>query len=415
MTLPEAGHIAEGDTPPFLDRNPPHWAARGLAYLLILLFLVAAVGSAVLHVPEVIAASFVLTPVAGSDPVRTPRRGIVSELRVREGQEVVDDETLAVIGSEDVGDRSGDLRGLETQLRGAADALDNARRKRESERLADLEEGRGLRDRITDVGRMVVLKQEQLTLKQQIVRGRQKLHAEGLTSSEDLAVHELEANQLTLELRQLEAGIETTRASLAKLLHQIGARAAEFTELERRLHEDVEKSEIRVAVLRGGPLHIDGGSVTVRAPCRGVILRLLVKARGAVVQEGDVISELACAGERLQAELSVPQTGVARVQVGQQVKLLYDAFPYQRFGVRYGTVRWISPGSVPNGEIAIFRVMVEPNSRPFTIDGQTRDVMPGMSGQAQIVVGSRTLLSYAWSPLRQLRESLSTPPDAPSR
>ena len=69
------------------------------------------------------------------------------------------------------------------------------------------------------------------------------------------------------------------------------------------------------------------------------MLRLAVQRAGAVVREGETLCELACAGERLQAQLALPPSGVGQIKPGQPVKLLYDTFPYQRYGVRQGTVR----------------------------------------------------------------------------
>ena len=134
---------------------------------------------------------------------------------------------------------------------------------------------------------------------------------------------------------------------------------------------------------------------------------------GAVVREGDVLCELACSGEHLQAELTVPQSGLALIRLGQPVKLLYNAFPYQRYGVRYGTVRWTSPASVTVNETPSFRVFVRLSDETIPVNGQPRPLMPGMGGTARVIVGERTLISYAFEPLRQLRENLAGPPKSP--
>ena len=45
----------------------------------------------------------------------------------------------------------------------------------------------------------------------------------------------------------------------------------------------------------------------------------------------------------------VPQRGLALLHAGQLVKLRYEAFPHQRFGVRHATLHWISPtASLPS-------------------------------------------------------------------
>ena len=133
-----------------------------------------------------------------------------------------------------------------------------------------------------------------------------------------------------------------------------------------------------------------------------------VRNAGATVREGDLLAELACEGQKLQAELTLPQDGIALVRPGQPVKLLYDAFPYQRFGVRQATIRWVSPEAVGEAKsTSAFRAVADLMDTQVLVRGQPRPVVPGMSGRARVIVGRRSLISYAFEPLRQLRESLS--------
>ena len=89
----------------------------------------------------------------------------------------------------------------------------------------------------------------------------------------------------------------------------------------------------------------EGSALAVSAPCGGTIVKLVVKNVGTVVRSSDVLAEITCRDDRLRAELMVPQRGLALLRAGQLVKLRYDAFPFQRFGVRHATLRWISPSA----------------------------------------------------------------------
>src|SRR5262249_20145548 len=142
------------------------------------------------------------------------------------------------------------------------------------------------------------------------------------------------------------------------------------------------------------------------APCSGTILRLQVKASAAVVAEGEGLCEMACASEPLQAELQIPQAGAGRVRTGQGVKLLYDSFPYQQFGVKYGTLRWISPAS----PMSNFRAIADIEDENIMVSGQPTPLKAGMGGRAEVIIAKRTLISFAFDPIRQLRENLASPP-----
>jgi hypothetical protein len=55
--------------------------------------------------------------------------------------------------------------------------------------------------------------------------------------------------------------------------------------------------------------------------------------------------------------------------------------------------------------------LVDSEEGRFQVDGRERAVLAGMGGRAEVVVGRRSLISYAFEPLRQLRENLATPPE----
>ena len=94
-----AGSSADAEAP-FLDTEPPHWAARGLASVLIALFLVAAVAAIFVRLPETVTSPFLLVPVRGTDAVKTLRSGVVMEAKVSEGQPVARGATLFVVRSQ---------------------------------------------------------------------------------------------------------------------------------------------------------------------------------------------------------------------------------------------------------------------------------------------------------------------------
>jgi len=151
------------------------------------------------------------------------------------------------------------------------------------------------------------------------------------------------------------------------------------------------------------------------APCSGMLLRQQLERSEAFIDEGDLPSALTCAGERLQAKLTLREAGSARVQPGQGVTLLYDAFPYGRYGVRYGTVRWVSSEGVGAQDGRSFYAFADIEDEAIMVDGHPRPLRAGMRGTAKVVIGKRPLISYALEPLRQLKESFAEPPQRPAK
>ena len=402
--------MATGQTPPpFLDADPPPWAARSFATILLLLFAVAAVALAVVTVPETVSATFVLAPVRGTDPVRTLHDGIIARVNVEDAQRVEKGASLFIVASEPVGDRAAERQTLGARLSGVDDRLANERRKYDNQRRADEQERQRLEQRLAALEKQVELKQQQSALSQDLAARQRRSFDEGVGTLVDATRQKLEADRVTVDIEQLKADRVDTQNGLARLTFEMASRRAEFDEVTRAIHEETSAFRARKGVLDQERAR-DGTALLVEAPCAGTVVKLHVRSPGAVVHEDDVLAEVVCRGERLQAELMLPERGLAQVRTGQAVKLLYDAFPYQRYGAQYGTLRWVSPASSSASGAPTFRALADLGADSVGVQGFPRPVLPGMSGRAAVIVGRRSLASYAFEPLRQMRESLATAP-----
>jgi HlyD family type I secretion membrane fusion protein len=394
----------------FLALAPPHWAARGLSYAIIATVLIGAIAAVVIKLPETVTADFVLVPARGTDPIKATRQGIVNQVFVSEGQSVNRGDLIATLRSEAAGDRAAELMTTQTQLAGAGESFINAKTRFTSQTQSAEQEMRKLAARVEHLEGLIALKRQQLALLKQMTDSYEKLYREGIASRAQLTDKQLAVAEMAAELESLIAEQGETRAAIEKVKIESSARQAELKELERTYKEATAISEIRTGALRAGLAGSDGNEIRLTAPCAGTILRLHVKNSGAVLHEGYAVAELACSGETLQAELNVPESGLGKLRTGQGVKLKYDAFPYQRHGVKYGSVAWLSPAAVETSLGASFKSHVEIADGEILVQGQSRPLFAGMTGKAEIVIGSRSLIEYVIEPLRQLKENLSDVP-----
>jgi membrane fusion protein len=377
---------------PYLDLTPPHWAARGLAYALLAICLLGAVAAVVLQLPET---------------VKAAQAGTIVRVLASEGGQVKAGELLATLRSETVGDRTAEWLTLQTHLAGAGDSFLNAKTQFTTQRLSDEQEQRKLEQRIAHLASLFGHKRRQLELTRKMAESYETLYREGIASQAQYTGRQMEVSELSAEVERLLSEQAETRVQIEKLKLDAQTRQAAFRELERKHKESTTTDEIRAAALKASLAESSGAEVSLSAPCTGTVLRLHVKGTGAVVSAGETIAEIVCAGEPLQAELSLPEAGLGKLRAEQGVKLKYDAFPYQRFGVKYGRVVWVSPASSA-GET--FKARVELADRAVLAQGQPKPLLPGMSGQADIVIGKRSLVSYLFEPLRQLKENMSDVP-----
>ncbi len=459
--------------PAFLAHSAPPWAARGLVWLLRGVFAATAIAAFVIRVPETVVSRFVLIPMEGVDQIRAPKDGSITEIRAGEARPVAKGEPLLAIRSGAIGDRAAEMRALEIAAAGSAERLQNESHRHESQRRADAEESTRLRSRWTHLGQKLAehhtlrktrqaryraalaIHENDIEIARREIEFKQKQHAvakeladrigpyyqQGIISWLEYHNRQLEATKLAAELVQLDRSVDSGRlkvsqvgseeeqaeiewklavdglvterkeiqAAMDKLGHESAARTTAFRELQRGLAEETERGHVRTAALRADLEQSRGYEVVVLSPCAGTVLKLWTKRTGTAVRAGDPLADLACAGSRLQAELTVAPSNVGQLKRGQRVKLLYDAFPYQRYGVRHATVRWMSPATVEGN----FRVFADIDDVAVTVKGEARTLNPGMGGRADVMVGRRALATYLVEPLRQLKETLAdVPPPA---
>jgi HlyD family secretion protein len=148
--------------------------------------------------------------------------------------------------------------------------------------------------------------------------------------------------------------------------------------------------------------------LTVRSPYDGAVISVEQRTVGSVVQQGQVLCQLAQQDAQLRARLVLKESGFPKLAVAQKVRYFFEAFPYQRYGAISGKLDWISPSAVSSSEGPHFIGLG--SLEKTRIPGGTAQAMSlrvGMKGEAHIIVGGRTMIEYAFEPIRQLRENMS--------
>jgi membrane fusion protein len=129
-----------------------------------------------------------------------------------------------------------------------------------------------------------------------------------------------------------------------------------------------------------------------------------------VVTYGEELCRIARSDSVLIGELAPSEDALPRLAIGQRVQLLYQAYPYERFGTGGGRVRWISPAAIGSGDRERFVAHVTPDAPTLGPAAEGRVLRAGMRGEARVIVGRKTLIEFVLEPLRQLRETVGARP-----
>ncbi|MEM9939217.1 MAG: HlyD family efflux transporter periplasmic adaptor subunit [Pseudomonadota bacterium] len=144
----------------------------------------------------------------------------------------------------------------------------------------------------------------------------------------------------------------------------------------------------------------------LRAPIAGRVTALQARY-GEQAISGMPLAIVLPENSELVAEIYIPSRAIGFVEPGQQVKLQYDAFPYQKFGIAYGEVAVVASTAQLPQEIGIPSQTNEPVYRVgISLDAQSVEAfsrqMPlqaGMELTADVVLENRRLLEWLLEPL----------------
>ncbi|MCC7033640.1 MAG: HlyD family efflux transporter periplasmic adaptor subunit [Acidobacteria bacterium] len=381
------------DTPSaMLPQDPPPAVVRAIGWLLVLLFATALAALIVVEVPETVRSPFVLAPTGGADPIRSPRLAVVAAVRVTEGQRVTAGAELFVL-------RSDEIRTWRTELMTAGADVSSRTASMAKTEAAYQERLAIERNEIDQAKRDVEFRQRTVATRRDLLARTRSLAAAELVPKTTLIAEQLEMEQAEKELTLAERRLEAAEMEIQRMEADQAAWRADAA-------AEVEKLRTRIAALETPLNDSTGDLLSIRAPYDGVVIALAHRSAGNSVEAGQELCQIAPAADVPRARIELGETGLPRLAVGQQVRLFFEAFPYQRYGTLTGRLDWISPAAVSDPAGATFVAFASTDQDHVMANGERRPLQVGMKGEARIVVGRRRLIEYAFEPLRQLRENM---------
>ncbi len=282
-----------------------------------------------------------------------------------------------------------------------------------------------------------------------------KLRIEEQESSYDRVIHQVEADIQQAELRlaeqkgsyetiinQAEADIEQAELRLAeqkssydRIIHQAKAdiQQAElrFSEQENnsqtitysgdiaisKIKEQLDSMDSQISGVKAelaqtekeiDSLNFELDKRVVRGEEAGTIFNVAVEGVGDVVQQGEMIVEIAPQGTNLLLKAQMATTESGSLQKGMAVKLKFDAYPFQDYGVLGGTLKKISPTSqveqTAQGNIDIYELEIELTENCIPTGNECIMLRPGDTATAEVVVRQRRLIDFILDPFKKLQK-----------
>jgi adhesin transport system membrane fusion protein len=323
--------------------------------------------------------------------------GILSELLVKEGDEVLRGDVLARLHGTQFQSSVDDLRDQITGLE-----IRRLRLEAELQGASVVDVPTSLSQRLPE---MVASEQALLAARQSDYFKRR----DGTRRVLEQAASELQLMEDLLK-KKVVALIEVTRARKAhadaqKLFDEIVtqtelARAEEYSEtlkelatLQQNLKSSVDQLNRTVLV----------------SPMHGVVTKLAVTTIGGVVRPGEEIMQIIPVDEDLFVEAKVRPQDIAGIRPGQEATIKLTAYDYTIFGTLKGRVDVISADTFKDERRSDtephYKVTVRVDMSSMTDRQVSMEIRPGMQAQAELHTGEKTVLQYLLKPLYKSREA----------
>ena len=293
--------------------------------------------------------------------------------------------------------RSDEIRGLDTQNRSLIEDLherEASLEKSDSAFTAQME----IKDaEIAQADTEVKFRERHSTTNRELVERMERL-------SENGGISQVELLRLRLDLAESEKNQSVAQRTLQQVT--LERRRMEMDRSRQRGQDvaEIEKFRYRLSALKTDLQNSEQNMLSLRAPYDAVVISVAQRNAGSVVQNGQELCQLARLDAKPRARLLLAESGLPKLAVGQRVRFFFEAFPYQRYGAVNAKLDWISPSVVNSAEgprfvaLASFDETQNPRKKPLP-------VRVGMRGEARVVVGRRTMIEYAFEPVRQMREN----------
>jgi len=232
-----------------------------------------------------------------------------------------------------------------------------------------------------------------------------RLAAENAYRLAQSKVNELTARQ-SQELVQAQAQLESSGEQLKKLRLDYEAAANELATAEEKLRLQLDTARVEAdAAARIRFENLDKNNfLLIVAPVSGVVTDLTSTQPGDKVQANTPLGGIAPSNSRSVVEVEIAENDRAFLREGLPVKLKFNAFPYQRYGVINGTLEYVSPATKPASQTKqpVYEARVSLQRDYYQVAETRYPVRYGMTATVEIVVRERRLIDLALDPFRQI-------------
>jgi hemolysin D len=275
-----------------------------------------------------------------------------------------------------------------------------------------------------EVARYSKLKQEgaipeiNVVDKRDIAKERQRLYEQSksdikqanLRLAEQQSSYQRTIRQAKAEIEQAYLRLKEQQQSYQTLTHSGKIAILKSDEQLNNLETEITtlKAEIAQTNNQINSLTFQLQQRILKSPIAGRVFQLPIQRPGAVVQTGTMIAEISPEGSPLIVRAQMPTAESGSLRKGLPVKLKFDAYPFQDYGIIEGELLEISPTTsevdTPTGKVAAYNLEIALNSNCIPSKNKCTPLRPGDTATAEVIVRQRRIIDFILDPFKQLQQ-----------
>lgn len=414
-------------TKELIDTLPRVWT-RGLLYLLVVFAGIVLPWAMLSKVDETGSARGRIEPKGKTLKLDAPVAGTVAAIKVKEGQTVQRGQILLEMESElartDLQQAQAKLEGQlnrVAQLALMQNQLEIAIRSQQQQSLAQksaqLAQINSSRQRFNFSKNSYALAKDRLASDILEVQRYRSLLKKGVVPQVKLVEVERAVDESKRLLNQSLSDIQQTRYDIKKQQsdYENVVRTGQLTVLEserqiKQLQSQILESQAEIAQTKKQiqSLEFQMQQRVLRAPTAGTIFQLELENAGSVLQPGKTIAQIAPKGAAFVFRAQMPSGESGFLRVGMPVKLKFDAYPFQDYGVVPGHLHWISPDSkiveTAQGKVETFELEIALDQTYIQNQNKRVALTPGQTATAEVIVRQRRIIDFILDPFKKLQK-----------
>lgn len=251
--------------------------------------------------------------------------------------------------------------------------------------------------------RQLELLQQELEIKKPLVERRIISEVDYLQVQQREAEAEGELEGVNLSIPRMRSIVEEARRKLEQARLEFRNKAK--LELNEMMAELSRIAETQTA------LEDRVSRTTLRSPVKGIVQRLYANTIGGVLAPGGDIMDIVPLEEALLIEVRIKPADIAYITIGQEARLKFTAYDFAIHGSLKGKVSFVSADTVTDEEgISYYVARVRPERAYLGVKASPLPIKVGMTSETDIITDKKTILEYLLKPIhrgmeRALREN----------